>query len=148
MSKQLGQCERGAEENAELRCTNEHYKEQIAEMSKQLGLHQQEKDYILSMATSMMPRIAHINERKIIFNSYKLDRPEDISVGSFVDNMELILNCVTAMKNKMITTEYHLADKLTSIADKQNQAADVLKRNIQEKLIYLLNDILWLSFYL
>ena len=62
---------------------------------------QQEKDYILSMATSMMPRIADINERKVIVNSYKLDRPEDISVGSFVDNMELILVCVTAMKNEM-----------------------------------------------
>jgi hypothetical protein len=62
---------------------------------------QQEKDYILSMTTSMMPWIADINERKVIVNSYKLDRPEDISVGSFVDNMELILVCVTAMKNDM-----------------------------------------------
>jgi hypothetical protein len=53
------------------------------------------------MATSMVPRIADINERKVIVNSYKLDRPEDISVGSFVDNMELILVCVTAMKNDM-----------------------------------------------
>jgi hypothetical protein len=64
-------------------------------------LFQQEKDYILSMTTSMMPWIADINERKYIVNSYKLDRPEDISVGSFVDNMELILNRVTAMKNEM-----------------------------------------------
>ena len=64
-------------------------------------LHQQEKDYILSMATSMIPWIADINERKYIFNSYKLDRPEGISVDSFVDNMELILNCVTAMTNAM-----------------------------------------------
>jgi hypothetical protein len=31
------QCQRGAEENAEPRCTIERYKEQIAEMSKQLG---------------------------------------------------------------------------------------------------------------
>jgi hypothetical protein len=53
------------------------------------------------MATSMMARIADINERKVIVNSYKLDRPEDISVGSFVDNMELILKCVTAIKNEM-----------------------------------------------
>jgi hypothetical protein len=53
------------------------------------------------MATSMMPRIADINERKVIVNSYKLDRPEDISVGSFVDNMELIMDCVTAMKKEM-----------------------------------------------
>ena len=64
-------------------------------------LFQQEKDYILSMATSMVPWIADINERKDIVNSYKLDRPEDISVGSFVDNMELIMDCVTAMKKEM-----------------------------------------------
>jgi hypothetical protein len=64
-------------------------------------LFQQEKDYILSMATSMVPWIADINERKDIVNSYKLDRPEGISVGSFVDNMELIMDCVTAMKKEM-----------------------------------------------
>ena len=64
-------------------------------------LFQQEKDYILSMATSMVPWIADINERKYIVNSYKLDRPEDISVGSFVDNMELIMDCVTTMKKEM-----------------------------------------------
>jgi hypothetical protein len=34
-----------------------------------------------------VPWIADINERKDIVNSYKLDRPEGISVGSFVDNM-------------------------------------------------------------
>jgi hypothetical protein len=64
-------------------------------------LFQQEKDYILSMATSMVPWIANINERKDIVNSYKLDRPEGISVGSFVDNMELIMDCVTTMKKEM-----------------------------------------------
>ena len=64
-------------------------------------LFKQEKDYILSMATSMVPWIADINERKDIVNSYKLDRPEGISVGSFVDNMELIMDCVTTMKKEM-----------------------------------------------
>jgi hypothetical protein len=49
----------------------------------------------------MMPRMANINEKKIIFNSYKLDRPENISVGIFVDNMKLTLVCVAAMKNEM-----------------------------------------------
>ena len=53
------------------------------------------------MATSMVPWIADINERKDIVNSYKLDRPEGISVGSFVDNMELIMDCVTTMKKEM-----------------------------------------------
>ena len=67
---------------------------------------QQEKDYILSMTTSMMPWIADINERKDIVNSYKLDRPEGISVGSFVDNMELIMDCVTTMKKEMYVNCY------------------------------------------
>jgi hypothetical protein len=43
----------------------------------------------------------YYNERKDIVNSYKLDRPEGISVGSFVDNMELIMDCVTTMKKEM-----------------------------------------------
>jgi len=53
------------------------------------------------MATSMVPWIADINERKKISNSRQLSRPDNISVDSFVDNMELILNHVTDMKNEM-----------------------------------------------
>jgi hypothetical protein len=55
----------------------------------------------MSTESSMVPWIADINERKDIVNSYKLDRPEGISVGSFVDNMELIMDCVTTMKKEM-----------------------------------------------
>jgi len=64
-------------------------------------LHQEEKDYILSMAISMIPWIADINERKKFSNSCKLSRPENMSVDSFVDNMELILNRVITMKKEM-----------------------------------------------
>ena len=66
-----------------------------------LRLHKQEKDYILSMATAMIPWIADINERKIIDKPCKLGRPENMSVDSFVDNMELILNRVITMKKEM-----------------------------------------------
>lgn len=49
----------------------------------------------------MIPWIEDINKRKHISNSCKLNRPEHMSVDSFVDNMELILNRVTDMKNEM-----------------------------------------------
>ena len=64
-------------------------------------LHKQEKDYILAIATSMIPWIADINERKTVENICKLGRPENMSVDSFVDNMELILKRVTDMKEEM-----------------------------------------------
>ena len=64
-------------------------------------LHQQEKDYILSMAISMISWIEDIYGKKNVVNSCKLKKPEDISVGNFVDNMELILNRFIAMKNEM-----------------------------------------------
>ena len=64
-------------------------------------LHQREKAYILSTAIYMVTRITDINTRKHIGNTNKLSRPENMSVDNFVDNMELILNCVTDMKNEM-----------------------------------------------
>jgi hypothetical protein len=64
-------------------------------------LHQQEKDYILSMTTSMISWIEDIYGEKNVVNSCKLKKPGNISVGSFVDNMELILDRFTAMKKEM-----------------------------------------------
>ena len=49
----------------------------------------------------MIPWIADINERKTVENICKLGRPENMSVDSFVDNMELILKRVTDMKKGM-----------------------------------------------
>jgi len=49
----------------------------------------------------MVKRIADINARKTTLSSCKLSRPENMSVDSFVDNMELILNRVTDMKNEL-----------------------------------------------
>ena len=64
-------------------------------------LHQQEKEYILSMTTSMIPWIEDIYERKNVVNSWKLKRPGDVSVDNFIDNIELILNRFIGMKNEL-----------------------------------------------
>jgi len=65
-------------------------------------LHQQEKDDILTITTSTISWIADINERKnSVVSSCKLSRSENMSIDSFIDNMELILNRVTDMKNEM-----------------------------------------------
>lgn len=64
-------------------------------------LHQQEKECILSMTTSMIPWIEEIYERKNVVNSRKLRRPGDVSVGNFIDNIELILNRFIGMKNEL-----------------------------------------------
>lgn len=64
-------------------------------------LHQQEKEYILSMTASMIPWIEDIYERKNIVNSWKLKRPGDVSVDNFIDNIELILNRFIGMKNEL-----------------------------------------------
>ena len=50
----------------------------------------------------MIPWITDINERKTVENNIcKLGRPENMSVDSFVDNMELILKWVIDMKKEM-----------------------------------------------
>ena len=64
-------------------------------------IHQQEKAYILSMANSMVTWITDINARKTMTNPCKLSRPDNMSLDSYVDNMELILICVTDMKNEV-----------------------------------------------
>jgi len=53
------------------------------------------------MANSMVKSITEINARKTMANPCKLSRPENMSLDSFEDNMELILNRVTNMKNEM-----------------------------------------------
>ena len=65
-------------------------------------IHQQEKDYILTITTSMISWIADINERKNnVVSSCNLSRSDNMSIDSFIDNMELILKRVTDMKNEM-----------------------------------------------
>ena len=64
-------------------------------------LHQREKTYILSTTNYMVTWIKDIITKKHIANTNKLGRPENMSVDNFVDNMELILNCVTDMKKEM-----------------------------------------------
>ena len=64
-------------------------------------LHKQEKAYISSMAMSMLTWITDINKGEKNINSRKLSRPQNMSLDSFVQNMEFILNRVTDMKNEM-----------------------------------------------
>jgi hypothetical protein len=64
-------------------------------------LHQQEKDFILSMEISLISWIEDIYGNKNVVNSCKVKKPEDISVDNFVDNIELILNRFISMKNEM-----------------------------------------------
>lgn len=53
------------------------------------------------MVIYMVTKITDINTGKHIDNANKPSRPENMSVDNFVDNMELILNCVTDMKKEM-----------------------------------------------
>ena len=53
------------------------------------------------MANSMVTWITDINARKTMTNPCKLSRPDNMSLDSYVDNMELILICVTDMKKEV-----------------------------------------------
>ena len=63
--------------------------------------HQQEKAFILSMANSMVTLITNINAGKTMVRLNALSKPHNMSLDSFVDNMELIQNRVTSMKKEM-----------------------------------------------
>ena len=50
------------------------------------------------MANSMVTSITEINARKTMTNPCKLSRPENMSLDSYIDTMELIMKRVTDMR--------------------------------------------------